>query len=180
MMRIMKIMSVAAAFVCMLSLQCNQVSAVSQGTKGEELQIIQAEQLEIQLGKEWSGTEFSLETDAGMYPGVVTVDEQGVLRMEVGGSSKYVLSRLASAREETSVPTETGNEEDEQQVSTGDLTNVQDETAASEPEEAVTEGIPAVPLALFGGGMIAAVGTLVWISVCRKRRSLDDDEDDDV
>ena len=34
------------------------VSAENQGTDGTEIQVMEAEQLEVQLGKEWAGTEF--------------------------------------------------------------------------------------------------------------------------
>ena len=44
-------------------------SAENQGTEGTEMQVMEAEQLEIQLGKEWAGREFQLKTDAGLYPG---------------------------------------------------------------------------------------------------------------
>ena len=49
------------------------VSAENQGTEGTEIQVMEAEQLEVQLGKEWAGREFQLKTDAGLYPGTITV-----------------------------------------------------------------------------------------------------------
>ena len=68
------------------------VSAENQGTDGTEIQVMEAEQLELQLGKEWAGTEFQLKTDAGLYPGTITVGEDGVLRTELGGSTRYILT----------------------------------------------------------------------------------------
>ena len=68
------------------------VSAENQGTDGTEMQVMEAEQLEVQLGKEWTGREFQLKTDAGLYPGTITVGEDGVLRTELGGSSRYILT----------------------------------------------------------------------------------------
>ena len=57
--------------------------------------------LEIQLGQSWAGVEFQLKTDVGMYPGVITVGEDGVLKLEIGGSENYILSCLNSG---TSIP----------------------------------------------------------------------------
>ena len=62
------------------------------GTDGTELQVMEPEKLEVQLGVDWAGTEFQLKTDAGLYPGTITVDQDGVLRLEIGGSKSYVLS----------------------------------------------------------------------------------------
>ena len=70
------------------------VSAENQGTDGTEMQVMEAEQLEVQLGKEWAGMEFQLKTDAGLYPGTITVGEDGVLRTELGGSSRYILTGM--------------------------------------------------------------------------------------
>ena len=65
-------------------------------TDGTEMKILQAQQLEVQLGTAWAGVEFQLRTDAGLYPGTVKVGDDGVLRMEIGGSKSYVLSCLNS------------------------------------------------------------------------------------
>ena len=67
------------------------------GTDGSELQIVTPEQLEIQLGPDWAGVEFRLRTDAGMYPGMIPVGDDGVLRLEIGGSSCYQLTCTGSA-----------------------------------------------------------------------------------
>lgn len=66
-------------------------------TDGSELQIATPEQLEIQLGPEWARVEFRLKTDSGMYPGTIPVGDDGVLRLEIGGSSSYQLSCIGSA-----------------------------------------------------------------------------------
>ena len=65
-------------------------------TDGTEIQVVQPEQLEIQLGPAWTGVEFQLQTDAGLYPEPISVGEDGILRLEIGGSSRYVLSCLSS------------------------------------------------------------------------------------
>ena len=52
----------------------------------------QPDQLVLQLGARWAGVEFELRTDAGVFPAPVVVDEAGVLRMDLGGSTTYTLS----------------------------------------------------------------------------------------
>ena len=80
------------SLLCILCVPVTPVYAVQQGTDGSELQVVKAEQLEIQLGTAWSGVEFQLKTDAGVYPGAVKVGTDGVLRLEIGGSSRYILT----------------------------------------------------------------------------------------
>ena len=58
-------------------------------TDGTEIQVVQPERLEIQLGTAWAGVEFQLRTDSGLYPDPIPVGEDGVLRLEIGGSSSY-------------------------------------------------------------------------------------------
>ena len=59
--------------------------------------MIQPQNLEIQLGEAWAGVEFELKTDAGMYPGVIIVGEDGVLRLEIGGSENYTQTMMATS-----------------------------------------------------------------------------------
>ena len=89
------------SLLCILCVPVTPVYAAQQGTDGSELQVVKAEQLEIQLGTSWSGVEFQLKTDAGVYPGTVKVGTDGVLRLEIGGSSQYILTRMNSS---TSLP----------------------------------------------------------------------------
>ena len=89
------------SLLCILCVPVTPVYAVQQGTDGSELQVVKAEQLEIQLGTAWSGVEFQLKTDAGVYPGAVKVGTDGVLRLEIGGSSRYILTCMNSS---TSIP----------------------------------------------------------------------------
>lgn len=169
-------------------------ASAAEGTEGSEMQVLQAEQLEIQLGTDWAGVEFELKTDAGMYPGTIPVGEDGVLRLEIGGSSSYILTCLNSA---VSVPdpaqapatTEESDASEENAVETGEAQNESQETEDNqavdeEPEISSAEndndgntvaGIPVLHLALFGGGMVLAVGSLIAMYVMKRRRTVDAD-----
>lgn len=189
-----KIAKAVALILAMVCLFCFPVpaSATAQGTDGTELEVIQPQNLEIQLGESWAGVEFELKTDAGMYPGVIVVGEDGILRLEIGGSENYILSCLNSTVEvpmpgET-VPAEEANEPATDPSEEADPTedNQEEETVPSEslPEE-TQEGtlgdIPVKHLVLFGGGLIVAIGTLVGINFYQKRsgKSNNSEEDDD-
>ena len=85
------------SLLCILCVPVTPVYAAQQGTDGSELQVVKAEQLEIQLGTSWSGVEFQLKTDAGVYPGTVKVGTDGVLRLEIGvHSDLYEFLNFAS------------------------------------------------------------------------------------
>ena len=56
-------------------------------TDGSEIQVVSPSYLEVQLGPAFAGTEFQFRTDTGIYPGLIQVGEDGVLRLEIGGSS---------------------------------------------------------------------------------------------
>ncbi len=93
-----QIISAGISIVCSLCLFIGSVH-VAQGTEGDELRILEAQKLEIQLGSAWAGTEFSLRTDAGLYPDKIAVGGDGVLRLEIGGSKSYVLSCISTNRD---------------------------------------------------------------------------------
>ena len=182
------------------------VSAENQGTDGTEMQVFKAEQLEIQLGKEWTGREFQLKTDSGLYPGTITVGEDGVLRTELGGSSRYILTCMRTGnpdtggkasvaegsvtKEQTDVlpadgETESGfGENPSGETGTGEA---QTEPADAGTGAAVKEGdagqtvfgIPIKHLVLFSVGMAAAVGGLIAIHIIQKRREDQDDYDEE-
>ena len=163
--------------IAMLCIFCFpvQVSAEpQQGTTGDELQLMEAEKLEIQLGTEWAGVEFQLKTDAGLYPGTVKVGQDGVLRMEIGGSKSYILTCMNSAvevPEVTQAPatTETDSEQNNS------------ETDTAEEGGATVAGIPVLHIVLFAGGMVVAIGALIAMHVVKRRRENEPvyDEDDD-
>lgn len=189
-----KIAKAVALILAMVCLFCFPVpaSATAQGTDGTELEVIQPQNMEIQLGESWAGVEFELKTDAGMYPGVIVVGEDGILRLEIGGSENYILSCLNSTVEvpmpgET-VPAEEVNEPAADPSEEADPTedNQEEETVPSEslPEETqegTLGGIPVKHLVLFGGGLIVAIGALVGINFYQKRsgKSNNSEEDDD-
>lgn len=191
-MKIFKCMALVMAMVCIFCFPV-PASATAQGTDGTEMEVIQPQNLEIQLGESWVGVEFELKTDAGMYPGVITVGEDGVLRLEIGGSENYILSCLNSAVEvpepgetlpasdETAPANESGTEPSEGANATADPaegTTLSETEIESEPDGTVA-GIPIAHIALFGGGLVVAIGSLVGIQFYQKRRESSQPTDDD-
>ena len=140
----------------------------------------------------WAGVEFRLKTDSGMYPGTIPVGDDGVLRLEIGGSSCYQLSCIGSA-----VPAPTPESEPEPLPSpapsekpsfTPAPTLAAEESAPPQATITVSEvepvdpeftlrDIPVWQLGLFGGGLVVDIGVLVVLSVLKKRRGDDPDED---
>ncbi len=162
--------------VTILALMMPQTVFATGGTDGTELQVAEPASLEIQLGAEWAGVEFELKTDAGMYPGDVVVGDDGVLRLEIGGSKSYILTCMNSS---VAVP------DPEQAPAT---TEESSESSAEETENTSAEntvaGIPVMHLILFGGGMAIAIGALVGLYIVKRRKQLnpqyqDDDEEED-
>ena len=192
------IMKAILLVLSLASILCFQVSTVYADTNGTEMQVVQAEKLEIQLGPDWAGVEFELKTDAGIYPGTIAVGEDGVLRLEIGGSSSYVLSCMNSSvaiPDPDQAPATTGDETtDSDQETSLEATN--DTNEASEPEntsepadenqpaaddrnENTVAGIPVMHIVLFGGGLVLAVGALVGMKLVARRKAEDADYDDE-
>ena len=177
--KMIKSILLVVSLVCILCCPVSVSAEPKQGTDGDELQLMEAEKLEIQLGPEWAGVEFQLKTDVGMYPGNIIVGEDGVLRLEIGGSKTYTLSCLNSSveiPEPTQAPATTEPEEEP----------AEDESTAkeskTETDENTVAGIPVLHIALFGGGLLLAVGSLIVMHVVKRRRESEpayDDEDDD-
>lgn len=183
-----KLCTIALSIVLTLSALLPQAVLATGGTDDTELQVMEAEQLEIQLGADWVGVEFELKTDSGMYPGIITVGADGVLRLEIGGSKSYVLSCLNSA---VSAPAPTQAPATEEAEPTGNTVSdtkdkVQEpsaETAASEPENTESEtpeentiaGIPVVHLIIFVVGILIAVGVLIGMHYMSKKDAVDAD-----
>ena len=167
--KIAKAVALILAMVCIFCFPVG-VSAAAQGTDGPELEVIQPSNLEIQLGESWAGVEFELKTDAGMYPGVITVGQDGVLRLEIGGSENYILSCLNSSveipipgetapAEEATEPASDSSEETDPTAETEDAETTPSESVPEDTQEGTLGGIPVTHIALFGGGLIVATGT---------------------
>ena len=180
------------------------VLAENQGTNGTEIQVMEAEHLEVQLGKEWAGREFQLKTDAGLYPGTITVGEDGVLRTELGGSTRYILTCMLTenpddpeqalatgnglSKDTADAPVQEGEMESQSGESASGETGVQQTASADastgpavkgEGTEKTVAGIPIKHLVLFSVGMVAAVGGLIAIHIVQKRREELDDYDEE-
>ena len=192
--KIMKCLALVLAMTCILCFP-TPASAAAQGTDGTELEVVQPEQLEIQLGESWAGVAFELKTDAGMYPGVILVGEDGILRLEIGGSTSYILTCMNSEVEIPEPDAAQRTEGVSEAEDTADTLPTEDTEAAAYPEESTApveadmadgtvSGIPIAHLALFGGGLIVAVGVLIGIHIFQKRRegscAEDDDENDEI
>ena len=115
----------------------------------------QPDQLVLQLGVRWAGVEFELRTDAGVFPVPVVVDESGVLRMDLGGSTTYTLSCIDS-----SVPIPGP---------------VAGETPGNETTPLAPLMVFLVGLAAVGGGMIA-----YWVLKRQQAEAYDEWEDDEA
>lgn len=196
---IKRTLRIVGALLCAVMLSTGIVYADTDGT---EIQVEQPVLLEIQLGPAWAGVEFQLKTDAGVYPGVILVDDDGVLRTELGGSENYVLSCLSSRTaaplpNATQAPatadsakqdTEQTESPADDESSSGEASSDSEQNSTEPPveEENTVGGIPVSHIILFGGGMLLAIGSLVTLTILKKRRTNSgrrqddyDDEDDD-
>lgn len=163
----------AVSLLCILCFPVQVSATTQQGTNGDELQLVEAQKLEIQLGTEWAGVEFQLKTDAGLYPGTITVGKDGVLRTEIGGSTAYILTCLDSAV--------TVSKSTQDSATTEQPSQNNSETDTTETGETSSTGIPALHIAFFAGGMVVAVGVLLAMHVLKQHRETDsvyDDEDE--
>lgn len=73
--------------------------AVNQGAEGDILQVMQPEKLEINLGSDFAYHGFKLDLDYGTYPETIYADEYGVLKLELGGSDKYVIRHTGEIKD---------------------------------------------------------------------------------
>lgn len=162
--------------VTILALMMPQTVFATGGTDGTELQVAEPASLEIQLGAEWAGVEFELKTDAGMYPGDVVVGDDGVLRLEIGGSKSYILTCMNSS---VAVP-----DPEQAPATTEESSESSVEKTENTSAENTVADIPVMHLILFGGGMAIAIGALVGLYIVKRRKQLnpqyqDDDEEED-
>lgn len=142
-------------------------------TDGTELQVLEPQKLEIQLGQSWSGVEFTLKTDAGMYPNTIAVDETGVLELEIGGSKNYVISCLQSSID---IP----DPDNSTPATLMTLTREkQNDTTATNNETEKFEQIPTVQIIFLAVGIILAIGVLIFIHIASKRQDSEEEEEDE-
>ena len=193
-----KFKKLITSFGTALCALCLCIAPVYADTDGTELQVTEASTLEIQLGADWAGVEFQLKTDVGMYPNTLSVGDDGVLRLEIGGSSTYILSCLNSTvavpeapvagvevevqPTETPVSDEGPDKEPDAEQNTSEQTDPETPDAPeaeSEPDDGTVAGIPIKHIVIFGGGLLLAVGGLIAIKVVSKRREEHDEYDDD-
>lgn len=177
---ILKAIFLVVTIICIMCIPVTPTYAAKQGTDGDELHVMEAEQLEIQLGVEWADVEFQLKTDAGLYPNTVAVGKDGVLRLEIGGSSKYILSCVNSA---VPVPEPDGvtlsSETTQAPATTESSESHSEETKERDPKSTGSAfGIPVAHLALFGGGMSLSVCTLILLYRTKKKRKRMQDDDE--
>lgn len=202
--KIIKAVSVVAAMACLLCFPVKASATAQQGTNGTELEVVQAQQLEIQLGQAWTGVEFQLRTDAGKYPDAIPVGEDGVLRVEIGGSENYLLTCLASQVEvptpedienpEETITEETGTAATEEvasdsTVSTENTSSATEEVDPTDPsvtiepeadaEIATIGGVPVTHVVIFVGGLVIAIALLVFMQMHQKNREASDADDDE-
>lgn len=192
-MKKLKRMLVACSFIMVFF--CLSYIPVNADTDGTELNVLEPSKLEIQLGTDWSGVQFQLKTDVGVYPEEIAVGEDGVLRLEIGGSSTYILSCLYSEID-APVPgridsTPVSGDSDEDETASADTEAAEESASTEEGENEPAEsgntgmvaGIPITHLLLFCGGLLLSVGTLIGIRVIsNKKKELyeyDDDEEDE-
>ena len=179
-----KIVKAAALILAMLCILCFPIpaSAVSQGTDGTELQVMKPQNLQIHLGEEWAGIGFELTTDAGKYPGVIPVGEDGVLRLEIGGSENYILSCLNSSSDIPSTGDELQLEEGSEAPTEPEEGTVPVESTPEDSKEGNPVEIPVKHMVMFGGGLVLALVALAGIHFGQSKRAAAnrDDEDDDI
>lgn len=142
-------------------------------TNGQELKVTdQPDRFVLELGSDWSGVQFELTTDAGIFPVPVVVNEHGILSMDLGGSKTYTLSRISEAPAQKTEP-----------VSDDQKTPAQTESPIGENAgNDANEGIPTAQLVIFLCGLAIAVGGLIMMYIMKKRRTYyeyDEDEYDE-
>ena len=178
-----KIVKAVALILAMLCILCFPIpaSAVSQGTDGTELQVMKPQNLQIHLGEDWAGTGFELMTDAGKYPGIIVVGEDGVLRLEIGVSENYILNCLNSSADIPFTGDELQQEEGSEAPTEPEEGTVPVESTPEDSEEGNQVQIPVKHMVLFGGGLILALVALAGINFGQSKRaaaSRDDEEED--
>ena len=156
------------AVVMLMATLCPTSQADTDGTEPQITQ--QPDQLVLQLGTRWAGVEFELRTDAGVFPAPIVVDENGVLTMDLGGSTTYTLSCINSTVPIPDPPAEQVPDTQQQpdssaQQPSGQVQQPQEQVPAGEPA-----GVPIAPMVVFFVGLACGIGGLVALYFAKRRR----------
>lgn len=144
----------------LIAMSMFMTSFASANTDGTEPQITdQPDILILELGADWAGTEFELTTDEGLFPIPITVNEYGVLSMELGGSKTYSLSLVSK-------------ELSEESASDDDVPKTASPAETGEPDlsNESSDGIPVMHMVFFIGGLAVAAGGLIAMYIVKRRR----------
>lgn len=169
-----RFLSILVAMLCIIAIVCaGPVYAVpelmNQGTNGDELNVVSAQKLEIQLGTEWSGKKFQLKTDVGLYPGDIIVDSDGILRLEIGGSTSYILSCVGLSEVSSDKSSSDNTESVENDIET--------DVGQEDMQKSVSE-IPIKHIVIFAIVILVAVGLLVAVRFMGQSQDNDDEDDE--
>ena len=160
-----------------IALSLAMSTAAFADTDGTEPKIVQQpDQLVLQLGTRWAGVEFELRTDAGIFPAPVVVDENGVLTMDLGGSTTYTLSCINST---APIPDPGPEQSDPPPSVSPDPTP---EVPNSPQPETGNNSLP-LPAVIFLVGLAVAGGAFIALHITKKRQAYgydewEDDEDE--
>lgn len=160
-----------------IALSLSMTTAAFADTDGTEPKIVQQpDQLILQLGTRWAGVEFELRTDAGIFPAPVVVDENGVLTMDLGGSTTYTLSCINST---APIPDPGPEQSDPPPSVSPDPTP---EVPSSPQPETGNNSLP-LPAVIFLVGLAVAGGAFIALHITKKRQDYgydewEDDEDE--
>ena len=160
-----------------IALSLSMSTAAFADTDGTEPKIVQQpDQLVLQLGTRWAGVEFELRTDAGIFPAPVVVDENGVLTMDLGGSTTYTLSCINSI---APIPDPGPEQSDPPPSVSPDPTP---EVPSSPQPETGNNSLP-LPAVIFLVGLAVAGGAFIALHITKKRQDYgydewEDDEDE--
>jgi hypothetical protein len=134
--------------------------------------------VEINLGADNAGAEFYYKTDAGVMPGTLKADSNGVIAIELGGSSRYILTYAGAA---TGMPSVTEPEE------TSSADNMEPSETHSAETEATQEATsdngnkpPVKDMIIFFAGLVLCGGFLLGskvFSVVKAKKAAKEEDD---
>ena len=136
--------------------------------------------VEINLGSDNAGAEFFLKTDVGIMPGTLTADQDGVLTVELGGSSKYILTYAGAV---SSMPPASDPNESASDEPSSDTGTEPSETAAEEPAPESAKKPPLKDMIIFFGGIALCggflLGSKIYSVIKTKKAEKEDDSGSD-